>query len=85
MYTKGEWKYDNALEEVFAESGDIIADLFGPNMSENGKRIVTCVNSHDALVEACKAVLDDYHASCNCNNCEWCKVKQAINKVEGKV
>ena len=56
------------------------------NAEANARRICQCVNSHDALLEACKAVIDNYSPVQRYGEVpEFVeKCEQAIAKAEGK-
>lgn len=74
------WEYDREQLTLWqvdvSDDGDQECDEIANNVDpENGEFIVRAVNSHDALVKACKAAFrgDEYH--------ELCKeaLKQALN------
>ncbi|KKN78838.1 hypothetical protein LCGC14_0346100 [marine sediment metagenome] len=76
-HTKGEWHVNDIDEGVSIRSGERIICEIGTNPSRedlaNALRIVTCVSSHDGLVEALGELL-------NQPNCPGCKTnaKQAL-------
>ena len=63
--TKDKWRQDDNV--VRDEKGNIVADCedyhgdFDDDVSEtHARRIVQCVNSHDALLEVCKELVDSF-------------------------
>lgn len=60
MYTKGKW-FNNG-GQIYAQQGDSIQEICDVGLinsqskedTANTQRICLCVNSHDALLEACK-------------------------------
>ena len=71
-HTKGEWETavstspeykpkGEAWDVCMENGGDMLADLKDcPNAEANAKHIVKCVNSHTALLEACKEALVEW-------------------------
>ena len=86
MYTKGEWTTDGYT--VMADDDMyLICTMYNmPDIKEeeaNAKRIVTCVNSHDDLLEACEMAV-------TCIEEDWIdmtnvrvQLQQAINRAKG--
>lgn len=84
------WRRDGQYISTDAENNDghSVAQFFGPKRFENIARVLTCVDAHDALVEALSRALanEGQDACClpitnNLCNCWRCKARAALAKV----
>lgn len=67
------------------QSGPRVATLIGPRSSADAEHIIRCVNAHDDLLEACKAVVNAFalkHSWTEAVAREMSIVRTAIDKAE---
>lgn len=96
-HTAGKWRIGDAGHTIFgpktdAPSPETIATMEGMNFKANARRIVTAVNCHDELVEACKAALiritdlEDYLSENGTRIVRSCadQVRKALAAAEGR-
>ncbi len=89
-HTKGKWE---AREYMAPKGSWRIADKNGATITvmdrgskaeAHARRIVQCVNSHDGLLEACKAVVDGYDQAgyMQITHETWNKLQKAIAEAD---